>query len=84
MSAFLRERKTAIESMINAYEAAIIAISTDGVQSYTLDTGQTNQVVTKLDLTRLQNKYESLLALHQTICKRLGEVSSGTIVRPNV
>lgn len=48
--AFLRERITATKAAIVAYEAAQLALGTDGVQSYTIDTGQTVQKVTKLDL----------------------------------
>lgn len=47
---FIQARITATQAQIIAYEAATEALASGGVQSYTLDTGQSVQKVTKLDL----------------------------------
>jgi len=57
---FLADRITAVKAAIVAYEAAILAIATDGAQSYTLDTGQSRQTVAKLDLPALQKTLDGL------------------------
>lgn len=57
--AFIQARIDAIKLMIVAYETAADALAA-GVQSYTLDTGQTRQTVTKLDLVALQNTIDGL------------------------
>jgi hypothetical protein len=48
-TAWIEARIAATKAMIEAYETAILAIST-GSQSYRLSTGQTDQSVTKADL----------------------------------
>lgn len=69
---WLEARVTATQTTIVAIEGAIDALMT-GAQSYTLDTGQTRQVVTKANLTELRNSlayYENRLAtLEQRLCK---------------
>lgn len=59
-SQFIQDRITATKAQIIAYEAAAEALATGGVQSYTLDTGQTRQTVTKLDLDHLQKRLDTL------------------------
>jgi hypothetical protein len=66
---FCQDRLVKTLELINIYDAAITAIVTDGAQQYTLDTGQSRQVVTKLDIASLQrilahleNKYVTLQA----------------------
>lgn len=51
--AYWTERIVKTKALIVIYEDAILAVGTDGVQSYTLDTGQTRQTVTKLDISAL-------------------------------
>lgn len=71
--------KTYIE--LDAYLAASTALATGGIQSYTLDTGQTRQVVTKLDLEWMQDTINSLLNRCTTLEARL--TGSGvSVVRP--
>lgn len=55
---------------------AILAI-TQGAQSYTLDTGQTRQIVTKANLSELKNTYEWLTGEIVKLETDLG-LSSGT------
>lgn len=57
---FLDETIEGVEAAIKATTKAIAAISA-GAQTYTLDTGQTRQTVTKADITSLRNNLNSLL-----------------------
>lgn len=60
-AAFYLERVTKARARIVAIEDALAAIQTGGVQSYRLATGQSDQMVTKLDLKRLQEALDSEL-----------------------
>lgn len=75
---FIQDRITAIEALIVAYEAASLALATGGVQSYTLDTGQSKQTVTKLDLGRLQETLDGLYNQRAVLTARLN--GGGTII----
>lgn len=68
---WIQDRITETRALIVAYEAAILAIST-GSQSYSLDTGQTRQVVTKAQLGSLQLTLSRLEARLSTYEQRLG------------
>lgn len=57
---FLEERIQATKEMIIAYEDAILNLQQDGTQSYTLNTSQTTQTVTKFDTNRLQATLDGL------------------------
>lgn len=73
------ERITRTKTMIVAYEDAILALSS-GAQSYTLDTGQTRQTVTRAMLSDLKSTLSSLenrLATYQARA-----CGGGTYVRP--
>lgn len=74
---YIQARITATEALITAYEAALLALGTGGVQSYTLDTGQSRQTVTKLDLPALQRTLDSLYNRLVTLQARL---SGGTVM----
>lgn len=76
-AAFLQDRITATKAQIVAYEDAALALGTGGAQSYTLDTGQTRQTVTKLDLPAIQRAIDSLYNRCATLEARLN--GSGTI-----
>lgn len=58
--AFLEDRIAATKAQIVAFEDAILALASGTVQSYTLDTGQSRQTVTKLDLDSLRKSIDSL------------------------
>lgn len=64
--AFIRARIAAVEAQIVAYETALLTLGS-GVQSYELNTGQTTQRVTKVDLLRLQSVLDSLLNRRATL-----------------
>lgn len=57
---WLRERVVAKKALIVAIEGAITALSVGGVQSYRLMTGQTDQMVTRANLTSLRETLSSL------------------------
>lgn len=64
---WLESRITRTKAIIIAYENAIEAVAA-GAQSYTLDTGQTRQTVTKANLTEMRNalaSYENRLTTLQ-------------------
>lgn len=73
---FISERITATKAMIVAYENAATALA-DGAQSYTLDTGQNRQTVTKLDLAAIQQIIDSLYNRCVTLEARL---NGGSVV----
>ena len=58
-TAWLEARRIATQTAIVAYEEAILALAS-GAQSYTLDTGQTRQTVTKANLTELRRMLTEL------------------------
>lgn len=68
---WLNARLTATEALIVAVEAAILALSS-GAQSYTLDSGQTRQTVTKADIASLRNQITMLDQRRDELRSRLG------------
>lgn len=78
---FLQNQLTETETLITAYNAAILALTVGGQQSYSLDTGQTKQTVTNLDVTRLNNTIDSLMNRRATLKARLNG-DGGGIVSP--
>ena len=66
---WLDARETATKALIVAYEAALTELAT-GAQSYTLDTGQSRQVVTKADVGSIRNMLNTLDNRLATICAR--------------
>ena len=57
---FIQDRITATKAQIVAYEDAALALGTAGIQSYTLDTGQSKQTVTRADLGTIQETIDGL------------------------
>lgn len=76
-AAFIQARITATQNQIVAYEAAIDALVSGGVQQYSIDTGQTRQSATRLDLPALQKTLDSLYNRCATLEARLN--GSGTV-----
>ena len=60
-STFVQARITAIQAQIVAYETAMTALSSGKVKSYSLNTGQTTQSVTKRDLSQMQTELDYLI-----------------------
>jgi len=77
-STFLLARIEATKTQIIAYENAIDALVSGGVESYTLDTGQTKQTVTKLNLDSLQKFLDSLYNRLSVLEARYNQ--SGTVI----
>lgn len=55
-----RASLAAVRAAIVAYDAAFLALAVNGAQSYILDTGQSKQTVTKLDLDMITRTLNSL------------------------
>ena len=73
LNSLLETQLAKMEVMITNYCDAIIALSAEnGVISYSLDTGQGKQSVTRQDLATLKMTYDSLLNQYAVICSRLG------------
>jgi hypothetical protein len=66
----LTARITATEAAIEQYEAAELALTTGGVQSYTIDTGQSRQTVTRANLTEIRNGVDGLYNRRATLIAR--------------
>jgi hypothetical protein len=77
---WLEERVTKTKALIVAYEDAMLALAA-GAQSYTLDTGQTRQTVTKADVGSMRlmlDALESRLAwLEMRLCGASIRVNPG-------
>lgn len=68
--AFWQARLARKKQQLAAYDDAITAIA-GGAQSYSLDTGQTRQVVTKANLTEMRNVVAQLESDISTLQMRL-------------
>lgn len=69
---FVVERIAATEALIISYEDAITALGANGaIQSYTLDTGQSRQVVTRSDIPALNTMIDKLYNRLATLNARL-------------
>jgi uncharacterized iron-regulated protein len=79
-TAWLQARITATQTQIEAYEAAILAVSSGTVQSWSLDTGQTKETVTKKNIAAYEATLERLYNRLAVLEARLN--GAGTQVRP--
>ncbi len=70
-SQFLSDRIEKTKEMIVALEAAILALTSSNIQSFTLDTGQTREVVQKRDISRLEMTLEELYSRLSNLEERL-------------
>jgi hypothetical protein len=73
---WLRERVAAKKALIVAFEDAITALSVGGVQSYRLMTGQTDQMVTRANLTSLRDTVSVLESEISSLDARICGASS--------
>ena len=79
---YVQERITATKAQITAYEDALLAFGTNGaMQSYTLDTGQSRQTVTRADLSTMNRVLDSLYNRLATLEARL--YGGSVTVRPH-
>lgn len=68
-TAWLDVRITATQLSIEAYEAAFLAFA-NSAQSYTLDTGQNRQTVTRANLTEMRRNVTALYSTLSDLCAR--------------
>lgn len=68
---WLEARVAATKAQIESIEDAILQLSTGAVQSYALDSGQTRQSVTKLDLGSLRLQQDQLYTRLEWLKARL-------------
>jgi len=78
---YLEARRAAKLAQITACDAAILAVMS-GAQSYSLDTGQTRQSVTKTTLGELRRMLQQLEADLQDLDDRIEGTGQTTIGRP--
>lgn len=57
---WLEERIARKKTLIRAFEDAIEALTVGGVQQYSLNTGQTQQMVTRANLATMRDTLQSL------------------------
>ena len=76
-STFLQARIDKTKELIVLYEDTVDSLVTGSMQSYTIDTGQTRQTVTKVDIISLNNQLDVLYNRLATLCARLD--GSGTL-----
>lgn len=76
--AFLRERITATKNQIATLEDAALSLSSGAITSYTLDTGQSRQVVQKSSINIINKVIDSLYNRLATLEARL--TGNGTVI----
>jgi hypothetical protein len=79
---FWLDRITRTKELIIAWEEAESQLSQGSVQSYTIDTGQTRQTVTRADLSSIRAEVDSLMNRLVTLEARLGLGGAVINVRP--
>lgn len=79
---FLEEQLSKLEASISEYQDAILALVKGGVFQYTLNTGQTIDTVTKIDVIRLQNQLDAMLNLYDRLCVRTAKRANVVYLRP--
>ena len=80
---FLQARLESTRALIVAYEEAVTALVTGGIQSYTLNTSQSVQTVTKFDLNNLNSTIDALYNRCATLEARLGRGAGSTLGNPD-
>lgn len=79
-TSYLTERINAKKALVEAYETAVLALISGQIQSYTLDTGQTDLTVTKVNIGILNSQIDGLLNQITVMEARIN--GGGTIARP--
>lgn len=78
-SDFIQARITATKAQIVAYETAVTSLATGEISQYTLDTGQSRVVVTKINIATLNNAIDGLYNRLCTLEARLNGSGSVTV-----
>ena len=77
MSDYFQERITKIKLRIEVLEDAMLDLSSGAIESYSFDTGQSVQRVTKSDVEKIQNVIDGLLnqlVIYEARCSGNGVV----------
>jgi hypothetical protein len=77
---WIQSRIDSTKAAIESIEDAILSLSTGNLQSYTIDTGQTRQTVTKKDISRLNVELDKLYSRMDYLDTKLNG-SGTTLVR---
>lgn len=77
--AFWQNQIAKTETMINGYIDAINFLIANPTESYTLDTGQTQQEVKRHNLNNLQTQVDSLYNRYSALCLRVNTTPTITI-----
>ena len=78
---FLTARINATEALIVAYEDATAGLVSGTIQEYTIDTGQSKQSVTKIDIEVLNNAIDGLYNRRATLYARRDGYGA-SVIRP--
>lgn len=79
---FLTSRIAAVKAQIEILEDAFASLASGAIVSYTLDTGQSRQTVTKSDISTISNTLDSLYNRLASLEARL--TGCGTVIaRPH-
>lgn len=70
-NAQIKKSLVAVKATIDAAQEAIIALTAGQMESYTLDTGQTRQTVTKANIPQMQQTINSLMSQCDVLEARL-------------
>ena len=79
---FIIEQIEVVKKEIVSYDSAILAFGDANIQSYTLDTGQDRQVVTRSDIASITNSINSVYNRYATRRARCGIAGGVIIVKP--
>lgn len=74
-SEYWQARIATLQALVAAYDAALLAFATTGVQQYTVDTGQTKQTVMRAEIASLQGVRNRLLSELDDMGARCGDGS---------
>lgn len=80
---YLQGKIKSTEAIIDALYDTITQLSSGAVISYTLDTGQGKQVVTREDLSKLKDQLNSYLSLRDVLCARTTQNFGTFNIRPD-
>ena len=76
---FWRDQISKTETMIQGYIDAINFLIANPTESYTLDTGQTQQDVKRHNINNLQTQLDSLYNRYSVLCLRVNTTPTITI-----
>lgn len=81
MDKFIADQIPAIENLIIQYQNALLAFA-DGVQTYTIDDGQSKTSVSKAQMGEIKNSLQALYQQLELMYQRAGCDSGASVVQP--